>query len=124
MSMKERRGQMRCVKDIDMRCGLLNGNVVRTATLRNFSGSGLFFETAVQMVPGTYIVIRSTNANEARGAASGSAGLQYTLDANDPGVCSLFRSHSVAKVKRCERLEGHYDSPHYGVAAEIEMLAE
>lgn len=124
MSIKERRGQMRCVKDIDMRCGLLNGNVIRTVTLRNFSDSGLFFETAVQMVPGTYIMLRSTNVNEARETASGSAVPQYTLDANDTGVCSLFRSHSVAKVKRCERLEGNYDSPHYGVAAEIEMLAE
>lgn len=122
MSNEERRAHMRCVKDIAMRCGLLNGNVVQAVTLRNFSGSGLFFETEEQMMPGSYIVIRSAVASETSSTAIGSTGPQYALHADDPEVCALFRSHSVAKVQRCERLEGIYGSPRYGVAAEIQML--
>lgn len=117
--MGDRRGKRRCVKDVGMSCALLNGNVDRPVTVRNFSESGLFFETAVQIMPGTYIVLRSIGANEATDKAMGSAGPPYALDVGDPDVCFLFRSHTTAKVQRCERLEGHRDSPRYGVAAEI-----
>jgi len=119
-SMGDRRSQHRCVKDIGMGCSPLNSNVERPVTVRNFSESGLFFETAVKMMPGTYIVLRSIGANEASDGTMGSAGPQYALDAGDPDVCSLFRSHTMAKVQRCERLGESVDLPRYGVAAEIE----
>lgn len=118
--MGDRRGKHRCVKDVGMGCALLNGEVERPVTVRNFSESGLFFETPVKMMPGTYIVLRSMGANEAAEATVGPAGPQYALDAGDPGVCSLFRSHTMAKVQRCERLSESNDSPRYGVAAEIQ----
>ena len=57
--MDDRRSKQRCVKDIGMGCALLNGNLERPVTIRSFSESGLFFETAVQMMPGTYIVLRT-----------------------------------------------------------------
>jgi hypothetical protein len=118
-SMGDRRTKQRCVKDVGMGCALLNGNVERPVTIRNFSDSGLFFETAVKMMPGTYIVLRSIGANDAMDTTTGTAGPQYALDDDDPDVCSLFRSHTVAKVQRCERFSEHSDSPRYGVAAEI-----
>lgn len=124
MGMSERRGQLRCVKNIGMHCTLLNGNAVRTVFLRNFSVSGLFLETTVQIMPGTYIVLRSINANDAMNTTQDAAGPQYELNTNDPEVCSLFRSHTVAKVQRCEQLKGHYVLPRYGVAAEIQMLTD
>ena len=122
--MKNRRVQQRCVKTVGMHCALLSGNVYRPVTLRNFSGSGLFFETAVQILPGSYILLRTTNANDTGGATMGANAPPYTLDANDPDACSLFRSHTVAQVRRCERLADHGDSPSYGVAAEIQMLTD
>ena len=119
-SVGDRRGQQRCVKDVGMGCALLNGNVERPVTVRNFSSSGLFFETAVQIVPGTYVVLRSLGPNETSDTTMGSAGPQYALDDEDPEVCSLFRSHTVAKVQRCELLGNTADSTRYGVAAEIQ----
>jgi len=116
----DRRGKQRCIKDVGMGCALLNGNVERPVTVRNFSVSGLFFETAVQIVPGTYVVLRSLGANETSDTIMGSAGPQYALDVEDPEVCSLFRSHTLAKVHRCEPLGDPADSLRYGVAAEIQ----
>lgn len=122
--MRNRRGQQRCVKNVSMDCALLNGSVNRPVILRNFSGSGLFFETAVQMLPDTYIVLRTTNANGAGESDKNSVAPQYALAPNDPDVCSLFRSHMVAQVRRCEHLSDNDGSPRYGVAAEIQMLAD
>ena len=121
---RDRRGQQRCVKDVGMHCTLLNGQVTRPVTLRNFSGSGLFFETAVQILPGTFIVLRSMNANDAGEHHMGSAGPQYASHADDPEACSLFRSHTVAKVQRCEPIDDPHDSLQYGVAAEIQLLTD
>ena len=117
--MGDRRSKQRCVKDVGMSCALLNGNVERPVTIRNFSESGLFFETAVKIAPGTYVVLRSIGANDFKNATMGATGPQYALDVDDPEVCSLFRSHTVAVVQRCERFSEHSDIPRYGVAAEI-----
>jgi hypothetical protein len=86
-----------------MGCVLLNGNAERPVTIRNISESGLFFETAVQIMPGTYIVLRSIGADEATDTTMGSAGPKYALGVSDPDVCSLFRSYTMTKVQRCER---------------------
>lgn len=107
-----------------MTCALLNGNVDRPVILRNFSGSGLFFETATQILPGTIVVLRTVNANDPPDSTVGWTGPSYSLDAGDPGACSLFRSHVVAKVQRCDRLAGHHEAPRYGVAAQIQMLTD
>ena len=48
-----------------MRCTLLNGNLDRPVTLRNYSSRGLLFETTVQIMPGTFIMLRSVHASEA-----------------------------------------------------------
>jgi hypothetical protein len=122
--MHDRRGEQRCIKDVGMQCTLLNGNVTRPVTLRNYSINGLFFETAVQIKPGTFIVLRSADANEARDTKMSSAGPSYSLNKHDPEVCSLFRSHTVAKVKRCELIDGHDESSRYGVFAEIQRLTD
>jgi len=41
--MGDRRSKQRCIKDVGMGCVLLNGNVERPVTIRNFSESGLGF---------------------------------------------------------------------------------
>ena len=122
--MRNRRSQQRCVKPVGMHCALLNGNVYRPVILRNFSGNGLFFETAVQILPGTYIVLRTTDANDTGDTTMSVGAPPYTLDASDPNACLLFRSHSIAQVRRCERLTVQGESPRYGVAAEIQMLTD
>jgi hypothetical protein len=123
-SMKNRRGEQRCEKNVSMNCTLLNGNVNRPVILRNFSGSGLFFETAIHILPGTYIVLSTPHPNNAEEPAMVSGLLSYTLDANDPDVCFLFRRRTVAMVRRCEPLSDQDNSPHYGVAAEIQELTD
>lgn len=120
----DRRREQRCAKNVGMHCTLLNGNVDRLVTVRNFSETGLFFETTVQIIPGAYIVLRSISADEATDDFMTSAGPLYSLDFDDPDVCSLFRSHTVARVQRCELIGDYDESSRYGVAAEIQRLTD
>ena len=122
--MRDRRVQQRCVKNVGMNCMLINGKVNRPAILRNFSDRGVYFETTLQVMTETYVVLRALNRNDSKDSTMGHRGPLYALDTNDPDVCSLFRSHAVAQVRRCERLADHDDPPRYGIAAEIEMLTD
>ena len=120
----ERRGQQRCVKNVGMSCMLMNGKDSRPAILRNFSDQGVYFETTLKVMKGAYVVLRALNRNDNKDSTMGHRGPLYTLDTSDPDVCSLFRSHAVAQVRRCERLADHDDPMRYGVAAEIEALTD
>jgi hypothetical protein len=122
--MKDRRGQQRCVKDVSMYCTLLHGHTARPVTIHNYNASGLYFETSVKILAGTYIVLRSIGANEQLDQDVKSKAPIFSMKRNDPEVCTLFRSHCIAKVKRCVAL-GHRDNaPYYGVGAQIEMLTD
>ena len=41
----DRRMQQRCVKDVSMTCAHLNQNDDRIVTVRNYSSTGLYFES-------------------------------------------------------------------------------
>lgn len=122
--MQNRRSRHRCCKDVGMHCSLLHGKVHRLVTLRNFSDRGIYFESPGEFPPGSVIVLRTMAANEWMGADAGFDAPRYTIEENDPDACTAFRSHVVAMVKRCERLDATGSPPHYGVGAEIQRLTD
>jgi hypothetical protein len=120
----DRRRQQRCVKDVGMHCSYLHGNMDQLVRLRNFSYQGIYFESAWNIVPGTLIVLRSMDINDSAVIASYEDVPQYSFTDFDPDVCLGYRSHSVAKVRRCVKLDGYDDPPLYGIGAEIQILTD
>ncbi len=121
---KNRRMQGRCVKDVGMHCSLLNGHADKIVKLRNFSNRGVYFEAGWKFHPGSMIVLRAMGANDRRPADTSPDAPPYAIDHSDPVVCMGYRSHTVAKVQRCEKLEGTGARPLYGIGAEIQILTD
>jgi hypothetical protein len=121
---KDRRGQQRCVKDVGMHCSYLHGNVDQLVTIRNFSYRGIYFESGWNITPGTLIVLRAMDANDTAVFESPHDVPQYSFSQSDPETCMEYRSHAVAKVRRCVKLENHDDPPLYGVGVEIQILTD
>ena len=53
----DRRMQQRCVKDVSMTCAHLNQNDDRIVTVRNYSSTGLYFESDEEALIGSFVVI-------------------------------------------------------------------
>lgn len=107
-----------------MHCTLLHGNAYRLVTIRNYSARGIYFEAHGEIQPGTMIVIRTLGVNDFLDSEATSNAPLFSIATSDPDACSLFRSHFLAKVQRCVRLEGHTDAVRYGMGAEIQMLTD
>lgn len=121
---KDRRLQHRCTKDVGMHCALLHGNANRLVIIRNYSARGIYFESHDQIQPSTVIVLRTLGANDFLDNDATSNAPLFSIENSDPDVCTRFRSHVLAKVQRCVRLEGHDDVVRYGMGAEIQMLTD
>jgi hypothetical protein len=121
---KDRRLQHRCTKDVGMHCALLHGNKNRLVIIRNYSARGIYFEAHGRIQPGTMIVLRTLGANDFLNNETTSNTPLFSIENSDPDVCAWFRSHVLAKVQRCVRLEGHNDAVRYGMGAEIPMLTD
>jgi hypothetical protein len=121
---KDRRLQHRCTKDVGMHCALLHGDANRLVIVRNYSARGIYFESQGQIQAGTMIVIRTLGANDFLDNEATANAPLFSIATSDPDACSLFRSHVLAKVQRCVRLEGHNDAVRYGMGAEIQMLTD
>lgn len=119
---QDRRSQQRCIKDVGMHCSLLNKKTDTVVTLRNFNERGVYFESGWKIQPGTLVVLRAMDATDFVVSDATADMPQYCLKDSDPGVCTGFRSHTVAKVQRCEKLDGYGDQPYYGIGAEIQIL--
>jgi hypothetical protein len=120
----DRRRQQRCVKDVGMHCSYLHGNMDQLVRLRNFSYLGIYFESGWDITPGTFIVLRSMDLNDTSIIETHQNVPQYSFTESDPEVCMEYRSHSVAKVRRCVKLDGYEDPPLYGIGAEIQILTD
>ena len=121
---KDRRLQHRCTKDVGMHCVLLHGNANRLVIIRNYSARGIYFEAHGQIQPGTIIVLRTVGKNDFLDNEATANAPVFSIENSDPDVCTGFRSHVLAKVQRCVRLEGHTNAVRYGVGAEIQMLTD
>lgn len=118
---ENQRSHQRCCKDVGMHCALLNGHAEQVVTLRNFSSRGLYFESTGALPPGSLVVLRTLSINDL-GSSGGAADTPvYAMGEDDPDACMAFRSHVVARVQRCERLDGPEGPPRFGVGAEIQM---
>jgi hypothetical protein len=120
----DRRRQQRCVKDVGMHCSYLHGDMDQLVTLRNFSYQGIYFESAWNIVPGTSIVLRSMDINDTAAFKSHQDVPRFSYTPSDPDVCMGYRTHAVAEVRRCVKLEGYDDPPLYGIGAEIQILTD
>ena len=116
--MQNRRSEHRCRKDVGMHCSLLHGKATHLVTLRNFSRRGVYFESSGKFFSGNIIVLRTRADDEGFGAP------RYAVGKDDPEVCTRFRSHVVAEVRRCDRLHGPDETPCYGVGAKIQILTD
>ena len=120
----DRRSQPRCTKTVNMHCACLHGRAEHKVTLRNFNSRGLYFESGLNLAPGTFVVIRAMAATEQPDGSGATPAIPDVAGDADARACDAYRSHSVAKVLHCRRLAGLDDPPRYGVGAAIQMLAD
>ena len=121
---KNRRNQHRCVKDVGMYCSFLHGNTSHIVTIRNFSRSGLYFESEQKIKPGTFVVLRSMGSNDLKTIDPATVKPEFFIDDMDPEVCMGFRSHIPAMVQRCVKSDGEVHTPLYGIGAKIQILTD
>ena len=120
---KDQRSHQRCFKDISMTCSHLNENDDHIVTVRNYSSRGVYFESDEAARIGSFVVIRAVAAHEERAFALPSeSSFQFTIEPSDPEACWGYRSHMVAKVIRCNKVDD--DKKRFGVAAEVLMLSD
>jgi len=118
----DRRMQQRCVKNVSMTYAHLNENDDRIVTVRNYSSTGVYFESDEEAVVGSFVVIRAPGPHDERVPDSPSEDpFQFTIEHTDPGACWGYRSHTVARVIRCNKVA---DTTHFGVGAEVLILSE
>lgn len=120
----ERRHESRCAKDVGMHCALLQGDEHWPVMVRNYSVRGLYFESQTKIQPDTIIVLRTMTANDALDNDASFTAPLFSIDEDDPVACTLFRSHILAKVRRCDRLDGHDGVARYGLGAELPVLTD
>ena len=120
MGKKERRRNKRCNEDTGIGYSFFNHTKQHAAVARNYSRSGMYFESDRPLPPGTTIVIRTLDCETAdnrygssfeRGPAA-----YYCKDAQLPSeACQDLKTLVVAEVKRCENCKDlnrmHYISP-------------
>lgn len=121
---EERRAAVRCEKRVGMYCSLLNDRQDELVTLHNFSLYGMYFASERAFPPGSWVVLRSALRHETASAGTAPAPPQYTVAEGDPAACISFRSHTVARVQRCEPIEAGDDGPYYGIGARIQWLTD
>jgi len=102
----------------------LHGKGRQIVTLRNFSHRGIYFESSGEFPIGSFIVLRIMASGEWVEAVAPFPTPGYAVSEDDPEACATFRSHTVARVQRCERLHGPGDPPRYGIGAQIQLWNE
>lgn len=120
----ERRDAERCRKRVGMHCSPLGGGKTQPVTLCNFSSRGMYFESERALDAGTWVVLRTIAKND-RFAAGWDADVpQYGVADADPVACMQFRSHTVARVQRCEKIGHRNTAARFGIGAQIQFLTE
>lgn len=118
----DRRMHQRCVKDVSMTCAHVNADDDRMVIVRNYSSTGVYFESVERERIGAFVVIRAPGSHDTGAPGSPSDDpIEFAIGNSDPRVCWAFRSHSVARVVRCDKVD---DAARFGVGAEILILSE
>lgn len=119
----DRRVQQRCAKDVSMACSYLNKNDERFVTIRNYNGNGLYFESDEALLVESFIVLREVGAHEMENFGPRPENpFQFSIEHSDSSACRGYRSHTVAKVVRCEKVGT--DPTRFGVGARLLILSE
>ena len=119
----DRRVQQRCAKDVSMTCSHLNKNDEHIVTIRNYNKNGLYFESNEALLIDSFIVLRAVGAHEMENfGPRPEYPFQFSIEISDPEACRGYRSHAVAKVIRCEKVDT--DPTRFGVGAKLLILSE
>ena len=119
----DRRAQQRCAKDVTMTCSHLNKNDEHLVTIHNYNDNGFYFESDEALLVESFIVLRAVGAHEMENFGPQPGYLfQFSIENSDPGACRGYRSHTVAKVVRCEKVDT--DPTRFGVGAKLLILSE
>jgi hypothetical protein len=119
----DRRVQQRCAKDVSMTCSRLNKNDEHMVTIRNYNEKGLYFESDENLSVDAFIVLRAVGTHEMEKFGSRpDQPLPFSMAISDPGACRGYRSHTVARVIRCEKVDT--DPTRFGVGAKLLILSE
>lgn len=120
MKKEERRKHNRCDQDTAIFYSFVNQTEQRTGLARNYSRSGMYFESDTPLLPGASIVIRATDCRVGDKDERPSKGIPEayyckTADSSSlDNTCAEIKTHVLAEVKRCERLKNQ-NSGRYGV---------
>jgi hypothetical protein len=119
--MEERRVRLRCAKEVVMKCSYLNEDDSYPVTIRDFSNRGIYFESGRELKNDAVIVLKAINADDRRFLEHvPESSFRGAVTGSDPEACMAFRTHTVAKVKRCAKIDD--DTTRYGIGAEILLL--
>ena len=108
-----RRRHHRCTRDVDVTYAIINKRQQSGAVARNYSRSGMYFETNASLSPGTLIVVRS-KGYEFSDAIEAEDDSDITEDA-DAAACQELKNQVVGEVKRCVKIEANFET-RYGIA--------
>lgn len=92
---------------------MVNKRQQNEAVARNYSRSGIYFETADSLSPGTLIVIRSKGYGFS-GATEADGDVNIADDA-EAAACKELKMQVVGEVKRCVEIEQDFET-RYGIA--------
>lgn len=122
MKKKERRRNKRCNEDTGVVYSFFNHTEQHAAVARNYSKSGMYFETDRPLPPGTAIVIRTRECDDVDhpdGSRPERAAAAYYCKAAQllPAACRELNTLVVAEVKRCEDCSD-LDRERYGIGVQ------
>jgi len=119
MEKKERRKNKRCDQDTGIAYSFFNQTAQHAAVARNYSRSGMYFESVRPLTPGATIVIRTIGCNTAHDSSASRIERvpepYYCKDSTPKSeICQEIKTHVVAEVKRCENCKD-LNREHYGI---------
>lgn len=113
----------RCEETTVMICTLLNETEGRTVIAKNYSRSGMFFESDQDLHIGTSVVLRPSDCGTESEGDSGLPRPYYCAGKPTPAeACQELRFHTVAKVNRSMNLGTPDGRPCYGIAVDFPHL--
>jgi hypothetical protein len=76
----------------------------------------------VEALIGSFIVLRMMGAHEVEALASPTdPPFPFSMESADPRACRGYRSHTVAKVVRCNKA---VETTRFGIGAEVMILSD
>lgn len=122
---KERRRHPRCEEITGMTYTRLNATEDHTVIAKNYSRSGMYFESETDLPPGADIVLRPLDC-EGPGQSAADMPKPYFCSGTVPasGPCLELRFHTIATVRRSVALESPDSAKRYGIAVNFVYLQQ